>query len=334
MFGGKGIGGGSGDGGSMLRQVARVVSARTGVPAAAGAALQEPISSSTSTTTSTSRPTHKPISSNNLSLSSTSSPFASHNNNIPTSATSGAPTWPPLSQCDDFEWVSVDGSESGHGYLDDFIFGPGPSKDEVQDAVSALQQVFDPSSYPKLVRDKFASDLDKDVADQVTSPTGSELDCVEPSFHLCNSRVLQPHGSDRVYDAFHLLQTEPSVQRMVISLSSDKAVWDAVLNNEVVRELQESYCAVENNKPQSPDESSDGSNEASNILSWIFDNTKTKLMEVIEKITKLVNELFPSTDNDKTTAGATNPFQEKLKTSFLLSVVVLLIVVVTRAHKA
>lgn len=140
MFGGKGIGGGSGDGGSMLRQVARVVSARTGVPAAAGAALQEPISSSTSTTTSTSRPTHKPISSNNLSLSSTSSPFASHNNNIPTSATSGAPTWPPLSQCDDFEWVSVDGSESGHGYLDDFIFGPAPSKDEVQDAVSALQQ--------------------------------------------------------------------------------------------------------------------------------------------------------------------------------------------------
>jgi hypothetical protein len=92
--------------------------------------------------------------------------------------------------------------------------------------------------------------------------------------------------------------------------------------------------AVENNKPQSPDESSDGSNEASNILSWIFDNTKTKFMEVIEKITKLVNELFPSTDNDKTTAGATNPFQEKLKTSFLLSVVVLLIVVVTRAHKA
>lgn len=27
---------------------------------------------------------------------------------------------------------------------------------------------------------------------------------------------------------------------MVISLSSDKAVWDAVMNNEVVRELRES----------------------------------------------------------------------------------------------
>lgn len=30
---------------------------------------------------------------------------------------------------------------------------------------------------------------------------------------------------------------------MVVSLSSDKAVWDAVLNNEVVRELRESYAA-------------------------------------------------------------------------------------------
>lgn len=31
------------------------------------------------------------------------------------------------------------------------------------------------------------------------------------------------------------------MQRMVISLSSDKAVWDAVMNNEVVREIKEMY---------------------------------------------------------------------------------------------
>ncbi|KAF3956973.1 hypothetical protein CMV_017961 [Castanea mollissima] len=341
MFGGKGMGGGTGSGGSMLRNVGRAVSAaRTGVPA-------EPISSSSSSRPNTNTHTHKPISPNYLSLSSTSPPH----NNIPTSATSGVPTTrspfsqsQSQSQCDEFEWVSVDGSKGervrphghghGNGYFDDYILGPVPSKDEVQNAVSAIQQVFEPASYPNLVRDKFASDLEKDVAYQVMSPTGSELDWVEPSFHLCNSRVLQPHGSDRVYDAFHMLQTEPSVQRMVISLSSDKAVWDAVLNNEVVRELKESYFAVENNEPQSPDESSEGSNEATSVLSWIFYSTKAKVMEVFEKITKLVNELFPSTENEKTSAGATDPFQEKLKTSFLLSVVVLLIVAVTRAHKA
>lgn len=72
--------------------------------------------------------------------------------------------------------------------------------------------MFDPTRYSKLVWDKFAFDSDKDAADQVTTPTGSELDWVEPSLHLCNSRTLQPLGSDRVFDAFHLMQTEPSVQ--------------------------------------------------------------------------------------------------------------------------
>lgn len=33
----------------------------------------------------------------------------------------------------------------------------------------------------------------------------------------------------------------PTSQRMVVSLSSDKAVWDAVLNNEAVREIRDSY---------------------------------------------------------------------------------------------
>ncbi|XP_059460718.1 uncharacterized protein LOC132189900 isoform X4 [Corylus avellana] len=345
MFGGKGMGGGSG-GGGMLRTVGRAVTSTRTTGVAAGGALQEPISSSANThntssttaTSPTSRTTHKPGSSTHLSLSSTSSPFASHN--IPISAASGVPTWPPpLSQCDEFDWVAVDGveDEKPHGYFDDFVLGPVPSKDEVQDAVSALQQVFDPARNSKLVWDKYAFDLDKDVADQVKTPTGSELDWMEPSPHLCNSRTLQPHGSDRVYDAFHLLHTEPSVQKMVISLSSDKAVWDAVMNNEVVRELRDSYYAVEKMTPLDPDESSgnsDDSNEATNILRWIFDNTKAKFMEAINKITKLMNNLFQSADDEKTTAGATDPFKEKLKSSFLLSVMVLLVVVLGRANKA
>lgn len=52
------------------------------------------------------------------------------------------------------------------------------------------------------MRDKYAYNLDKDA----------ELDWVEPSLHLSNSRALQPYGPDRVYDAFHLLQTDPSIQ--------------------------------------------------------------------------------------------------------------------------
>ena len=71
----------------------------------------------------------------------------------------------------------------------------------------------------------FAYNSDKDVADEITSPTvptvpmnkvssdGTERDWIEPSLpQLRSSRMLQPYGSDRVYDAFHLLQTDPCIQ--------------------------------------------------------------------------------------------------------------------------
>lgn len=83
-----------------------------------------------------------------------------------------------------------------------------------------IYRVFNPA-YSQLVRDKFVSESDKDVGDQVMSTTslvhrvssvGSELDWVEPSLHLYKSKMVQPHGYDTVYDAFHLLQTETSVQ--------------------------------------------------------------------------------------------------------------------------
>ncbi|KAJ7949564.1 Uncharacterized conserved protein (UCP012943) [Quillaja saponaria] len=263
MFGGRGMGGGSGAGGGMLRTFGRAVT-RAGVTGGGG--LQEPLSSATTTTTTgsngssttttshTSRPTHKSKSksSSHRSLYSSASPFSSYNSLK--SASSSLPTWRYVSQGDECEWVYVDQieDERAHGFFDDYALGPVPSEYEVQTAVSALQQVFEPASYAQIIRDKYTYGLDKDLEDKVINPgllcqvslDGSELDWMEPSSHECSSGVIRHHGSDRVYDAFHLLQTEPSVQRMVKSLSSDKAVWDAVLNNDVVRELRESFYAV------------------------------------------------------------------------------------------
>ncbi|KAK6250426.1 hypothetical protein QQP08_010906 [Theobroma cacao] len=363
MFGGgKGMGGGAG-GANMLRPVGRAV-VRAGVTTGNPTTFQEPLSSASSNSTTTPpSPTsasqrHNNSNSNTyLSISSGSSAFGSCNTGVPISANSGLPSnWPPFaaapasaaaSCCDEFEWVSVDGSEGErpHGVLDDFVLGPVPSVGEVQNVVSALQRVFDASSSPQLIRDKFSYNAGKEIAYQIPSPTGSmhrvhsagsELEWKEPSLHLYNTGALQPYGTNRVYDAFHLLQTEPLVQKMVFSLSSDKAVWDAVLNNEVVKELRDSYYAAEDSNPLSSDESSDEnsneSNKATNIVKWIFENTKAKVMDVYEKMIKLVNELFKLRTDDKTTAGTPDPFEERLRTSFLLSVLVLLIVVVTRAN--
>lgn len=91
------------------------------------------------------------------------------------------------------------------------------------------------------------------------------------------------------------------------------------------------------NSLSSSDASSDEkSKEAVNVVKWIFDNTRAKFVEVFEQITRLVNELFgqPPKKEGTTKEGATDQFEEKLRTSFLLSVVVLLVVVVTRANAA
>lgn len=344
---------GGGNGGGLLRSVGRVVtSTRANF---AGGPLPDSISSSSSScssststgngnnnnnnnnsrTSNTPRHAQKEKSSSTLSLSS---PFASCN--VPVSSVYGFPTSPPPSwpHSDDSDWVAVD------GFVDDaFVLGPVPSEDEVHSAVSALQQVFNQETYSNLVRDKFAPDFVNGEEHQVMSPTdlvhqispvGSELDWMEPSVLMCNSKMLQPYGSERVYDAFHLLQTDPLVQNMVKSLSSDEAVWNAVLNNAAVRELRDSFC-LEDSRSKSTDESSDGSNEETNIVTWIFNGARAKIMEVVEKITKLVNDLFQPPENEKTSdSGGTDPFKEKLRTSFMLTIMVLLVVVVARAHKS
>lgn len=342
-----------------MRSVGRVVTRAS----FGGGPLQEPtISSSTAstanTTSSSTTPRHVQksgnSSTNNLSLSW---PFAScnvnnnnNNNHVyglpPTSSPPSPSSWP---HCDEPDWVAVDGGceeeeKAFHGFVDEFVLGPVPSEDEVHCAVSALQQVFNHESCCNLVRDKFVPELDKGEEHQVIIPTdfvhqissaGSEGDWMEPSICMCNSKMLQRYGSERVYDAFHLLRTEPLVQKMVKSLSSDEAVWNAVLNNEAVRELRDSFYS-EDNRPESPDERPEDSNEETNIVKWIFDGTRSKIMEVVEKITKFMNDLFQPPENEKTTSdsGSTDLFKEKLRTSFMLSIMVLLVVVLARANKA
>ncbi|CAI9771828.1 unnamed protein product [Fraxinus pennsylvanica] len=352
-FGGgsRGMGGGSG-GGGMLRTVQRAV--RAGVAGSQPEPFSHASSNNTSTGANTPRNTKQSYkkkqsgftlsSGNNSNVSSTFSSLV----NLPVSATPNAATavWGSCSSStwnDESEWECVDSTEDeqGHVFIDDFVFGTVPSRDEVQHAVSALQQVFSPAFFSSFGKEKLDQDVEKDEDNspigykQKLSSADSGLDWVEPSLHLFDSRTLQPHGADRVYNAFHLLQTEPSVQKMVISLSSDKAVWDAVLNNEVVQKLRGSLFkepADKNPRETSP-EGSDDSNPAKDILNWIFMNTKAKIMQLIDKITELVNELFEPREREKS-RELTNPLEEMLKTSFFLSIMVLLVVVMTRTQSS
>ncbi|GJZ65653.1 hypothetical protein Tco_0622349 [Tanacetum coccineum] len=288
---------------------------------------------STCTTTRTTSNRNQPVNTT-LSLSS------SANSSLPCSYLNNsymAPNCPFSMSGEDFDWEYVDECESVHD--DDIMFGSVPSDEEVSHAVTSLQEVLEPVSFEQLIKDRETDDGTDDGVEKVSSPTtssfkiGSELDWIEPSMKLCNSTsTLQVPSSDQVYEAFHLLKTEASVQRMVMSLSSDKAVWNAVMNNDVVREIREAVTEGTSISEGSGDSVKD-TNPVIQVLRWMFVNTKDKVTEVVEKITKIVNELVQHMNKGKTdTNGGIDSIKKALKL-FLSSIMVHLIVFVSRSQQ-
>ncbi|KAL7147584.1 hypothetical protein ABFS83_06G117400 [Erythranthe nasuta] len=325
---GRGMGGGSG---GMMRTVQRAVRAGGGAP-------PEPFSPSTTTNIAAANGSRKSRKGKNLNNKQPTSPNAalshsssSGNGRSAFSATSGvaAPTWPGDSSSE----------ERARVFYDDFVFGTAPSTDEVHHAVSALQQVIGQSSCGRFPNTNLDENIGRDEVvgngigfERLNSSPECEMDWIEPLSNEYNSKILQPRGSNSraVFDAFHLLHTETSVQKMVISLSSDKALWDAVMNNEAVKDLRRSLHQDENVVGESSGEGSGGSNPVKDLLSWIVVNAKSRMMQLINTMAKFVSQYFELQNEEE----KGDPLDEKLKTSLLLSIIVLFVVVVTRAQGA
>ncbi|CAK7347824.1 unnamed protein product [Dovyalis caffra] len=185
------------------------------------------------------------------------------------------------------------------------VLGPVPSRLEVERAIASLQN--------------FMSEV---------SSSGVELNQLQQMLlDCCGVRTLLSHGYGRVRDAFTLLQSDPSIKRLVISLASDKAVWDAVKNNEAVRKLQESCCPAEDCRKESCEGEPD---IASRVLRWIMDITKAKVNELTDKFTLLMNEVFQPIEKEKPREETRDKVDDKVRSSLLLSIVILLVVVVAR----
>lgn len=56
------------------------------------------------------------------------------------------------------------------------------------------------------------NDDDDDEKSEVHVSESEFVDWIEPPLQLCNTSFLQPYMLDRLYDAFHVFQTDPSVQ--------------------------------------------------------------------------------------------------------------------------
>ncbi|XP_050236763.1 uncharacterized protein LOC126686662 [Mercurialis annua] len=133
----------------------------------------------------------------------------------------------------------------------------------------------------------------------------------------------------RVEDAFRLLQTDPVIKKLVVSLSSDKAVWNAILNNQTLRQIRGSLlCLAENCRIQGSNQERDA---VTCILDWILSITNSTFSELVLKFQSLMNEIFKSPEKKRTpAANRRKDVDDKIGSSLFLSVVILMIVVMAR----
>lgn len=90
-----------------------------------------------------------------------------------------------------------------------------------------------------------------------------------------------------------------------------------------------------------PDETSEDMSKETNpvvdVVMQMFGHTKAKFTDMIDKITKLVNHLFNLQPSSSCTSAADTVgdlFEAKLRAAFMLTVVVLLTVVMSRPYRA
>ncbi|TVU14968.1 hypothetical protein EJB05_38465 [Eragrostis curvula] len=197
------------------------------------------------------------------------------------------------------------------------VFGAPPTDDEVRAAVASIKQVFEkPSAVDSDVSELQALALpvaghpssgifvNHFSLDTDASEIGLE-EWIEPAMLVLNSTALLTREHRNVLEAFHLLQEDSSVQKMVMALSTDKTVWDAVMKNEVESDLK-------------------GSSPAPGVVKWVLENTQARIKEFLEQILKVVNMLFQAEDKNY------DLYDDAVRVSFMLSVFVFIVVTIAR----
>ncbi|CAL5030677.1 unnamed protein product [Urochloa decumbens] len=208
------------------------------------------------------------------------------------------------------------------------LFGAPPTDDEVRAAVASIKEVFekpvvDDADAPELALALPMSGhgiiVNHFALDSGAYEVGSD-EWTEPAMLVLNSSALLIKEHRSVVDALRLLHEDPSVQKMVMSLSKDKAVWDAVMENEVVQEFKRSFQDAKETDLKEQSAAPPG------FMMRVLENTQARIKEFLEKILGLVNMLFQAGDKDYDFSD------DIVRMSFMLSVFVFIVVTIARIH--
>lgn len=94
------------------------------------------------------------------------------------------------------------------------------------------------------------------------------------------------------------------------------------------------FCGIDENAAKEEKRLSYSKDEEEEevILRWMLGFTKSKIFQLLEIFASVVNEIFRPTPKENPTTELHDLLDEKVRSSLLLSVVILLIVVFARGH--
>lgn len=235
--------------------------------------------------------------------------------------------------------------------LDYLVFGTAPTQQDVEDATAELHHALQigllmrrstsTNSLESVAQNTDASEVNSLY--RVSHPTSDGGDWKEPvpwelpSSSSSNEIVGAP-GYGNMLEAFHQFQHNPQVQKMVVSLATDKNVWESVLANEQIKEfrqkLRESTGLIENGSERelTVDDVQKALNNDTNLFSHMFWHTKKAFSQFIATLQELIRGIFDVTEETlKVTDDDEAFFERTVRSTMMLSVLVMSLVVFKRS---
>ncbi|EFJ31596.1 hypothetical protein SELMODRAFT_439861 [Selaginella moellendorffii] len=244
------------------------------------------------------------------------------------------------------DWVFAGDEERSEYFVrDHLVFGAAPSRDEVEEATADLQNALgmcfgEGLPTPALQQDSPVSSIRGPSSVHLGHPV---VDWIEPHLVSHEPGNVQVCRRNEVAEAFSLLQNDPIVQGVVMSVASDKAVWDAVLANEKVKEFRkklqengyESFVAGDGEVIQEGGKHTRPSDQPNpnlvDFLAQLLDYSKNAYLRVKRMLTELLSSFL---DNKFFSTKDGNFADPAIKSCFMLSLVVLSVVLLKRASAA
>ncbi|CAM6096852.1 unnamed protein product [Calypogeia fissa] len=243
------------------------------------------------------------------------------------------------------EWEFAEEEER----VDHLVFGSLPSKTEVEEATSELQnalrlglmgqtsRAFSPAMMSQ--SGESPTKMGNEVI-HVPNPnvlaTQMALDWVEPPPIRTGQGILQGGRRDNVLNAFRQFQHNPEVQGMVKSLATDPAIWDAVLANEKIQEfkrklLKDQAISSEGASGEVKIEEVEGTEDSvSNIFSRLQSFWQQKISAFMGVLSNIIDSLFKGADKKVFAEEDGDVIDRTVKSCTMLALVVICVVILKR----